>query len=72
MAKNEREFRGDFDAALAKIHDAVMNGGNIVFDMSTTPNTQRGTLAEDVPYSLSNEMPAQKGGKAKKVKNRKK
>ena len=53
-------------------HDAVMNGGNIVFDMSTTPNTQRGTLAEDVPYSLSNEMPAQKGGKAKKVKNRNK
>ncbi len=53
-------------------HDAVMNGGNIVFDMSTTPNTQRGTLAEDVPYSLSNEMPAQKGGKAKKGKNRKK
>ncbi len=53
-------------------HDAVMNGGNIVFDMSTTPNTQRGTLAEDVPYSLSNEMAAQKGGKAKKVKNRKK
>ena len=53
-------------------HDAVMNGGNIVFDMSTTPNTQRGTLAEDVPYSLSNDMPAQKGGKAKKVKNRKK
>ena len=53
-------------------HDAVMNGGNIVFDMSTTPNTQRGTLAEDVPYSLSNEMSAQKGGKAKKVKNRKK
>ena len=53
-------------------HDVVMNGGNIVFDMSTTPNTQRGTLAEDVPYSLSNEMSAQKGGKAKKVKNRKK
>lgn len=53
-------------------HDAVMNGGNIVFDMSTTPNTQRGTLAEDVPYSLSIEMSAQKGGKAKKVKNRKK
>ncbi len=53
-------------------HDAVMNGGNIVFDMSKTPNTQRGTLAEDVPYSLSNEMSAQKGGKAKKVKNRKK
>ena len=53
-------------------HDAVMNGGNIVFDMSKTPNTQRGTLAEDVPYSLSNEMPAQKTSKAKKVKNRKK
>ena len=53
-------------------HDAVMNGGNIVFDMSKTPNTQRGILAEDVPYSLSNEMPAQKAGKAKKVKNRKK
>ena len=53
-------------------HDAVMNGGNIVFDMSKTPNTQRGTLAEDVPYSLSNEMHAQKAGKAKKMKNRKK
>ena len=53
-------------------HDAVMNGGTIVFDMSTTPNTQRGTLAEDVPYSLSNEMPAQKAGKAKKVKSAKK
>ena len=53
-------------------HDAVMNGGTIVFDMSKTPNTQRGTLAEDMPYSLSNEMPAQKAGKAKKVKNRKK
>ena len=53
-------------------HDAVMNGGNIVFDMSKTPNTQRGTLAEDVPYSLSNEMPAQKAGKAKKVKRAKK
>ena len=26
MAKYEREFRGDFDTALAKIHDAVMNG----------------------------------------------
>ena len=26
MAKYEREFCGDFDAALAKIHDAVMNG----------------------------------------------
>lgn len=53
-------------------HDAVMNGGNIVFDMSKTPNTQRGTLAEDVPYSLSNEMPAQKTSKAKKVKSAKK
>ena len=53
-------------------HDAVMNGGTIVFDMSTTPNTQRGTLAEDVPYSLSNEMPAQKASKAKKVKSAKK
>ena len=53
-------------------HDAVMNGGNIVFDMSKTPNTQRGTLAEDVPYSLSNEMPAQKASKAKKVKSAKK
>ena len=26
MAKYEREFRGDFDAAMEKIHDAVMNG----------------------------------------------
>ena len=26
MAKYERRFHGDFDAALAKIHDAVING----------------------------------------------
>ena len=26
MAKYEREFRGDFDTALSKIYDAVVNG----------------------------------------------
>ena len=49
-------------------HSDVMNGGNVVFDMSKTPNLQRGTLAEDVPYSFTNELASQKGAKGKKRK----
>ncbi|MDN5284707.1 MAG: glycoside hydrolase family 92 protein [Mucilaginibacter sp.] len=36
-------------------HKALQNGGTLDFDMSATPNKQRGTKAADVPYSMSNE-----------------
>lgn len=36
-------------------HKALLGGGELNFDMSATPNKQRGTKAEDVPYSMSNE-----------------
>ena len=48
-------------------HADLMNGGNIEFIMSATPNKQRGTLDEDVPYSFSNELAAQKAAKGKKT-----
>ena len=47
-------------------HTDLMNGGNIVFTMSATPNKQRGTLDEDVPYSFSNTLKAVKTKKGKK------
>ncbi len=34
-------------------HSALQQGAVLNFDMSATPNKQRGTKAEDVPYSLS-------------------
>ena len=48
-------------------HADLMNGGNIEFTMSATPNKQRGTLAEDAPYSFTNELAAQKAAKGKKT-----
>ena len=48
-------------------HTDLMNGGNIEFTMSATPNKQRGTLAEDAPYSFTNELAAQKAAKGKKT-----
>ena len=48
-------------------HTDLMNGGNIEFTMSATPNKQRGTLAEDAPYSFTNELAAQKAAKGKKI-----
>ncbi|MEN0055203.1 MAG: glycoside hydrolase family 92 protein, partial [Mucilaginibacter sp.] len=36
-------------------HKALLNGAELNFDMSATPNKVRGTKAEDVPYSMSNE-----------------
>ncbi len=36
-------------------HFDLMKGGDILFDMSRQPNRQRGTAAEDAPYSFSNE-----------------
>ena len=47
-------------------HNDLMNGGNIEFTMSATPNKQRGTLDEDVPYSFSNTLKAVKTKKGKK------
>ena len=47
-------------------HTDLMNGGNIVFTMSATPNKQRSTLNEDVPYSFSNTLKAVKTKKGKK------
>ena len=47
-------------------HTDLMNGGNIEFTMSATPNKQRGTLDEDVPYSFSNTLKAVKTKKSKK------
>ncbi len=36
-------------------HKALLKGGVINYNMSATPNKQRGVKASDVPYSLSNE-----------------
>ena len=48
-------------------HSVLTDGANIVFNMSATPNMERGTLAEDVPYSFTNELAAQKAAKGKKT-----
>ena len=48
-------------------HSVLTNGADIVFNMSATPNMERGTLAEDAPYSLTNELAAQKAAKGKKT-----
>jgi putative alpha-1,2-mannosidase len=31
----------------------IINGGNLIFEMDNQPNLQRGTLPEDMPYSVS-------------------
>lgn len=36
-------------------HKALMEGAKIIFEMSSTPNKNRGTEKSDAPYSLSNE-----------------
>ncbi|MCR8558915.1 GH92 family glycosyl hydrolase [Mucilaginibacter sp. BJC16-A38] len=36
-------------------HKALLSGANLNFDMSATPNKQRGIDKADVPYSMSNE-----------------
>lgn len=38
------------------IHGDLMNGAKIDVKMSATPNTQRGTLEEDLPYSFTKEL----------------
>ena len=48
-------------------HSVLTDGADIVFNMSATPNMERGTLAEDAPYSFTNELTAQKAAKGKKT-----
>ncbi|MEH6705577.1 MAG: GH92 family glycosyl hydrolase [Galbibacter orientalis] len=36
-------------------HEALLEGAKIDFEMSNTPNKNRGTAKDDAPYSLSNE-----------------
>ena len=51
-------------------HSVLTDGADIVFNMSATPNMERGTLAEDAPYSFTNELAAQKAAKGKKTTKR--
>ena len=37
-------------------HDDLLHGGTLHLDMSSTPNSDRGTSTEDRPYSFSNEQ----------------
>ena len=37
-------------------HADLLHGGTLHLDMSPTPNSDRGTLTEDRPYSFSNEQ----------------
>lgn len=37
-------------------HDVLMKGANINFEMSSSPNTKRGTQDMDLPYSFTNEL----------------
>ena len=48
-------------------HSVLTDGADIVFNMSATPNMERGTLAEDAPYSFTNELATQKAAKGKKT-----
>ena len=41
-------------------HGDLMDGAKIDVKMSATPNTQRGTAEEDLPYSFTKEMAAKK------------
>ena len=40
--------------------DTLKEGGNITYEMSSKPNTNRGTRPEDFPYSFSNEFVVKK------------
>lgn len=37
-------------------HSDLLNGANIVYTMSSTPNKQRGIADSDAPYSLTKEL----------------
>lgn len=37
-------------------HEDLLEGANLLFDMSSSPNTQRGVSPSDAPYSFSDEL----------------
>jgi putative alpha-1,2-mannosidase len=37
-------------------HEALVNGANISYKMSESPNVKRGTEEKDFPYSFSKEI----------------
>ena len=49
------ELNGDDYTKNYILHDDIMKGGKIKFEMSSTPDYDRGINREDFPYSLSNE-----------------
>ena len=51
-------------------HEQLMQGGNIQYVMSSTPNKQRGISDSDAPYSFTKELTATKSVKSKKSRRR--
>lgn len=49
----DMKVNGKSHSANYLTHDQLMKGATIQFQMSPTPNKQRGTAEKDVPYSLS-------------------
>ena len=47
---NNREYSKNWIS-----HDAIINGGDLHFEMDSIPDYKRGILPADRPYSLSNE-----------------
>ena len=41
-------------------HEELMAGGRVICDMSTTPNTVRGTDDQSVPYSFTRTLDGKK------------
>ncbi|HQO50464.1 MAG TPA: glycoside hydrolase family 92 protein, partial [Bacteroidales bacterium] len=35
------------------LHDDILKGGTLTFSMDQLPNTTKGTLKDDAPYSMS-------------------
>lgn len=48
MKVNDKTFTRNY-----LTHDQLLKGANIQYQMSPTPNKQRGTAEKDIPYSLS-------------------
>lgn len=51
-------------------HEQLMQGGNIQYVMSSTPNKQRGISDSDAPYSFTKELTSAKSAKSKKSRRR--
>ena len=46
-------LNGQEITALYLTHSQLMQGGELVFEMGSQPNLQRGLRAEDKPYSMT-------------------